>query len=217
MITIQDRQIERALIVDDEPRAREAYEYVVEDMGVSPYKVVDGLHDGMNRLRSEIQPGDVVLCDFHLKKRNYAPYNGDQVLANCFQANVPGVLCTTYADPWIRRDCLRYVPGIVRTDNPQPSDLHSALERCVRELEGDFQPDRRAWRTLVRVDDIDRDQRCFYAVVPAWNVRTKVRIYSDNVPTRIRELIEPDRYFHAVVNTGAESARDLFFDDWEPE
>ena len=217
MITIQDRQIERALIVDDEPRAREAYQYVVEDMGVSPHKVVDGLHDSMTHLLSEIRPGDVVLCDFHLKKRNYAPYNGDQVLANCFRVNVPGVLCTSYAEPSIRRDCLRYIPGIVETGDPQPSDLHSALERCVRELEGDFEPERRAWRTIVRVDDIDRDQRCFYAVVPAWNVRRKVRIYNDNLPTRIQDLIELDRRFHAVVNTGAESSRDLFFDDWEAE
>lgn len=217
MITIDDRQIRRALIVDDEPGARDAYEYVIEDMGISPYKVEDNLHNSMHGLLSEIQPGDVILCDFHLKKRDYAPYNGDRVLANCFQANVPGVLCTTYADPSIRRDCLRYIPGIIKTGNPQPSDVHRALERCVRELDGDFQPDRRAWRTLVRVDDIDLDQHCFYVVIPAWNVRTKVRIYNDNVPADIRALIEPDRRFHAVVNTGAERARDLFFDDWETE
>ena len=215
MITIQDLQIERALIVDDEPDARDAYEYAVEDMGVLPYKVADGLRDSMDAFVSTIQAGDVVLCDFHLKKRNYAPCNGDQVLAKCFRANVPGVLCTSIAEPWIRRDCLRYIPGIVRTGNPQPADLIGALERCLRELKGDFEPDRRPWRTLVRVDDIDHERHCFYAVVPAWSVRTKIRVYNDNLPTTIRTLIAPDRRFFARVNTGAESARDLFFDDWE--
>ena len=217
MITIQDRQIERVLIVDDEPRARDAYEYVVEDMDVTPHQVVGGLHDAMNGILPEIQPGDVVLCDFHLKKHDYAPYNGDQVLANCFRADVPGVLCTTDPDPWIRRDCLRYLPGIIKTGDPEPSDVHRALEKCVRELKRDFHPDRRAWRTLVRVSDIDRDQRCFYAVVPAWHVRKKIRIDNDNVPTEIQALIEPDRRFHAVVNTGTRKARDLFFDEWEVE
>lgn len=215
MITIEDLQIERALIVDDEPDARDAYEYAVEDMDVLPYKVADGLRDSMDAFVSTIQAGDVVLCDFHLKKRNYAPCNGDEVLARCFRAKVPGVLCTSIAEPWIRRDCLRYIPGIVRTGNPQPADLIGALARCLRELNEEFEPDRRPWRSLVRVDDIDRERHCFYAVVPAWDVRTKIRIYNDNVPANIQALIEPDRRFHALVNIGADSARDLFFDSWE--
>ncbi len=217
MIIIEDLRIERALIVDDEPDARDAYEYAVEDMDVLPYKVADGLRDSMDAFVSTIQAGDVVLCDFHLKKRNYASCNGDEVLAKCFRAKVPGVLCTSIAEPWIRRDCLRYIPGIVRTGNPQPADLIGALARCLRELEGEFEPDRRPWRSLVRVDDIDQERHCFYAVVPAWDVRTKVRIYNDNVPANIQALIEPDRRFHALVNTGADSARDLFFDSWEEE
>ena len=215
MLTIQDRQIERALIVDDEPDAQDAYEYVVADMGIRSHKITDGLHGSLNSFLSTIQSGDVVLCDFHLKKRNYAPCNGDQVMANCFRANVPGVLCTSVAEPWIRRDCLRYIPGLVRTGSPQPSDLLGALERCLRELAGEFEPDRRPWRTLVRVDDIDHDQGCFYAVVPSWDVSTKVRIYNHSLPEEVQELIEPDRRFHAVVNTGALSSGDLFFDNWE--
>ena len=217
MITIHDQQIERALIVDDDPEARDAYEYAVHDMDVLPYKVVDELRESMDHFLSTIQSGDILLCDFHLKKRNYAPCNGDQVVAKCFRAKVPGVLCTSVAEPWIRRDCLRYIPGIVRTGDPQPTDLRRALERCLRELEGDFAPDRRAWRALVRVDDIDQDRHCFYAVVPSWDVRTKVRIYNDNIPARIQALLEPDRRLHALVNTGADSSRDLFFDSWEAE
>lgn len=217
MITIQDYQIERALIVDDEPNARDSHVYAVEDMGVVPYKVVDGLRGSMDSFLATIESGDAILCDFHLKKRNYAPCNGDQVVAECFRAKVPGVLCTSISEPWIRRDCLRYIPGIVRTGDPQPEDLIGALKRCVRELEGEFAPDRRPWRTLVRVDDIDHDRHCFYAVVPAWDVRTKVRIYNDNLPASIRALLEPDRRLHALVNTGADSSRDLFFDSWEAE
>ena len=44
-----------------------------------------------------------------------------------------------------------------------------------------------------------------------------MRIENDNLPPAIRELIKPDRRFHAFVNTGATNHRELFFDAWEPE
>lgn len=217
MVTIQGRQIERALIVDDEPEARDAYKYVIEDMGIQPYQVIEELRGGLDPFLSVIQSGDVILCDFHLKKRNYAPCNGDEVMAKCFRAKVPGVLCTSIAEPWVRRDCLRYIPGVLRTASPQPDDVRRALERCLREVDGIFEPERRPWRTLVRIDDIDREHRCIYAVVPSWDVRTKVRIGTNTLPKSIRELIEPGRRFHALVNTGAEKPHELFFDSWEAE
>ena len=216
MIHVDGQRIDRALIVDDEQDARDAYEYVIEDMGIRPYQVTDGLHENLEPFLSSIGPNDVILCDFHLKKHSYAPCNGDQVMANCFHAGCPGVLCTSFSEPWIRRDYLRYIPGLIRTGNPEPDDLLRAWGRCRREMAGDFEPTRRAWRTLVRVDNVDRENRCFYAVVPSWDVRTKVRIYNDNLPGEIQRLLEPDRRFHAMVNTGAESAGDLFFDSWEP-
>ena len=85
----------------------------------------------------------------------------------------------------------------------------------MRELEGSFEPSRRAWRTLVRIADVDPDHRCVYVVVPAWNVHRKVRIDNDNLPREIQELVEPDVRLHALVNTGAKNHRELFFDDWE--
>ena len=69
----------------------------------------------------------------------------------------------------------------------------------------------------MRVADVDLDHRCFYAVVPSWDVHRKIRVDNDNVPQEILDLVEPDRRFHAVVNTGAESHYDLFFDDWESQ
>ena len=216
MMAVNHHGIERALIVDDEEEARNAYEYVIEDMGIRPHQVSEGLHENLKPFLSSIGPNDVVLCDFHLKRHSYAPCNGDQVMAKCFRAGFPGVLVTSFSEPWIRRDCLRYIPGLMRTCNPEPVDLLRAWDRCRREMDGKFEPTRRAWRTLVRVDDVDRENRCFYVVVPSWDVRTKVRIYNDNVPKHIQNLLEPDRRFHAMVNTGAEMSSDLFFDSWEP-
>ena len=214
MIEIQGRQIERALIVDDEKDARDAYEYVIEDMELSPHQVT-GPVDDLPEFIGSIKPSDAVLCDFHLKKRTYAKCDGDLLVAACLQAGVPSVLCTTIADAPIRRDCLRYIPGLLNTGTPEPAELRRAWEKCVLELDGRFEPRRRPWRTLVRIADVDLDRRCVYVVVPAWNVHKKVRIDNDNLPLEIQELVEPDRRFHAFVNTGAKSHRELFFDDWE--
>ena len=216
MIAIGGRQITRALIVDDEQEARDAYEYVIEDMELEPHQVTNPVYD-LAEFIASIQPTDVVLCDFHLKKHSYASCDGDRLMAQCFRAGIPGLLCTTIAEPPIRRDYLRYIPGLIRTNEPDGSDLRHAWEACVFELEGRFEPSRRPWRTLVRVADVDPYHGCFYAVVPAWDVRTKIRIDNDNVPANVLALVAPDRRFHALVNTGAESHRDLFFDRWEPE
>ena len=216
MLLVQDRPIERALIVDDEPDARNAYEYVIEDMGIEPHQVTGGFHENLEPFLASIRPNDVILCDFHLKKHSYAPCNGDQVLARCFEAGFPGVLCTSLSQPPIRRDCLRYIPGLVRTVDPSADDLKRAWSRCWQEMAGDFEPVRRAWRTLVRIDSVELEHQCFYAVVPSWSVRRKVRIYIDNLPEGVQRLVEPNRRLHALVNTGAERARDLFFDSWEP-
>ncbi len=214
MIELHGRQIGRALIVDDEQDARNAYEYVIEDMELRPHQVRGPL-DNLPGFIASIKKDDVVLCDFHLKKRAYANWDGDQLVAACFKANIPSVLCTTITDPPLRRDCLRYIPGLLRTGTPQPVELYRAWEKSAGELEGRFEPSRRAWRTLVRIADVDPDHRCVYVVVPAWDVHRKVPIDYDNLPLDVQQLVKPDRRFHALVNTGAKNHRELFFDEWE--
>lgn len=214
MIELHGRQIERALIVDDQQDAREAYQFIVEDMDLQPYPVPGPLDDLPAFIRS-IQPNDVVLCDFHLKKRTYAHWDGDRLVAECFKAGVPGVLCTTIANAPIGRDHLRYIPSLLDAGAPEPQQLYQAWEKCVRELDGRFEPNRRPWRTLVRIADLDPEHRRVYVVLPAWNAYQKVRLEMDDLPSEIQELVELDRRFHAQVNTGANDHHQLFFDGWE--
>lgn len=215
MLKIGSRKIERILIIDDNPEARDAYEYVIEDMGLSPSKV-ENIHNGNGQsFLGSIGRTDAILCDFQLKQRSYAPYNGDRVISECFHKDIPGVLCTSIHEAPIRRDCLRYIPGLLRNGNPSPDELRLALEKCEEELVGEPRPSRYPWRTLVRVGDVDRERKCFYAVVPAWDTRVKIRIDFDNLPENIRNLVKPDHRFHALVNIGTMDPADLYFDEWE--
>ena len=114
--------------MDDDPQARDAYKYVIEDMGLQPCQVPGPLDD-ISAFIGSIEPKDVVLCDFHLKKKSYANCDGDQLTAQCFQAGVPSALCTTIEDAPIRRDCLRYIPGLLDTGTPDPSELQYGVAK----------------------------------------------------------------------------------------
>ena len=213
---LQNRSIKRALIIDDDEESRQSYEYAIEEIGLQPYLVEGPLQDVTSFIKM-VQPEDVLVCDYHLKKHDYADYDGDQLLARCYQEGIAGALCTTFTDATLRRDHLRYIPGLIKTGSPAPDELISSWERCLRELDGEFEPCRRAWRTLVRVDEIDKQRGIVYVIVPPWDVRKKVRVDVDSMPPKVRRLVEPDRRFHAFVNTGAESHEDLFFENWETE
>lgn len=211
---IQNRTINRAIIIDDDPAARDSYEYAIEDLNLKPRQIKGPLNN-LSAFIDAIEPTDVLLCDYHLRKHSYASCDGDQLLAQCYRAKIPGVLCTTFTDTTLRRDRLRYIPALIKTGVLEPDVLVSAWGRCVSELNGNFEPSRRPWRTLVRVVEVNQERKIVYVVVPAWHARQKIRIDMDGLPKIIRNLVEPDRRFHALVNTGAESHEDLFFDTWE--
>ncbi|MCY4213438.1 MAG: response regulator [Gammaproteobacteria bacterium] len=216
MIQLHNRSVTRALIVDDDPEARQSYEYIIEELELDPLPV-DGPLDNLPAFIKTIQPSDVLLCDYHLRLHNYATCDGDELVAECYKAKVPAVLCTTIADAVLRRDCLRYIPGLIKSGNPDPSQLVDGWDRCITEMNGRFDPARRPWRTLVRVAELDNQRQLVYVIVPPWDVRQKVPIETASLPPEIREHLVPDHRFHALVNTGADNHEDLFFESWEPE
>ena len=216
MLQLKDRSITRAIIVDDDPEARQSYEYIIEELDLDPFPFNGPLED-LAAFIETVESSDVLLCDYHLRSHNYATCDGDELVAECYKAQVPAVLCTTIADAVLRRDCLRYIPGLIKSGNPTPTELVAGWNRCLTELTGTFDPTRRPWRTLVRVAELDDQRQLAYVIVPPWDVRNKIPIDMDSLPAEIRGLIEPDRRFHALVNTGADSHEDLFFESWEPE
>lgn len=217
-MTILGREVERVLIVDDEPAARGGYGYAVEDLNLEPL-MVSGPVRSPESFAALAGATDAVICDYHLKQRSYAQCNGDELVAACHKAGIPSILCTTFTDVGvtIRRDCLRYIPSLLRTNSPEPEALVDGLKQCIGEMQQVFQPKRRPWRTLVRVAAMDEEGGYFHVVVPGWSPWKKIRLYNDGVPDEIQRLLEPGRRFHAEVNIGAGSDEDLFFVSWESD
>ena len=215
-MNIHGKDIRRVLIVDDDPAARDGYGYPVEDLELEPVRVEGPVENVESFLIEAEQSADAVVCDYHLRKHNYAICDGDTLVAACYKVGIPGILCTTYTDVdvEIRRDYRRYIPALLKTNSPEPKELEEAWEKSLGEIGGTFHPTRRPWRTLVRVDEVT-DGGYLYAIVPAWSPQRKIRLYKDSLPEEILDLVEPGKRFHAQVNIGAESHEDLFFDDWE--
>lgn len=212
---IEGRALERVLIVDDQDEARAAYCEVVEDLGLTPVEVMGPVDEGtIFGLATET---DVVLCDYHLKRQDYAASDGDVLLARCVERGVAGLLCTGYSDfgTTIRRDCLRWIPARLRSRDAEPREFLEGWGQCLREMAGSVHPSRRPWRTLVRVVEVEMERRYISAVVPAWSVREVVQVDLDSIPTEFWGRLAADERFFCQVNIGAGGEEDLFFEGWE--
>lgn len=216
-LKIGNRTIKRVLIVDDEQSVRESYGDAIHDLGLEPVYErgpMKGIDQALANLRDI---ADALVCDLHLRIKNFSPFNGDLFVASSNREKVPALLCTNYTDSdiTVMRSKRRYIPTLLKGDAFQPDAIRSGFERCIREGDGTFDPSRRPWRTLVRVADIEEERRYFYVVVPGWNVMQKIPVYFNDLPEALRGQIQPTARFHAQVNLGAERPEDLYFSDWE--
>jgi hypothetical protein len=221
VLVVAGREIERVSIVDDDSGAREGYEYSVEDLDLTPIQEagpLGTLDDFINRTSVR---SDAAICDHHLRKRNYAQFNGAEAVAAWYRRGFPALLCTRYETAEVEeiRRYMRYIPVMMKPDRLDPSTLEAGIDQCIGEFNGEFKPNRRPWRTLVRVDDVVQDglHPWFGVIVPAWDSGEIVRIWFDQVPANLHAIIKPDVRLHATVNLGAESPEELFFDNWEPK
>ncbi len=212
---IEGHAIERVLIVDDQADARGAYGELVEDLNLVPVEIPGPVDE--NTLLSVATERDVILCDYHLKRQEYAECDGDVLLARCVERGTPGVLCTGYSDFGlaIRRDCLRWIPSRVRSREAEPQVFLDGWAECFREIGGSVHPARRPWRTLVRVAGVHLERGYISAIVPGWSVQDAVQIQLESIPTDFQGRLRTDARFFCQVNLGAESGEELFFDGWE--
>jgi hypothetical protein len=217
-LVIENTTINRILIIEDDPSARSAYTYPVDDMQLESLMQSDPIVDLEGFLTTSLQRADAAIADHHLRKRNYATTDGAELVARWYPKGFPALLCTRYDTAnlsEIRRH-RRFVPVLLTPDQLSPEAIAKGLELCVREFRGDLTPARRPWRTLIRVEDVDNEySHCVYVVAPGWNANKVIRLEFDEFPSEILPLLVPDCRLHAKVNIGAEHENDLYFAEWE--
>ncbi len=216
-LTIANRLIESVQIIDDDPNVRESYRYVVEDLKLKPVSI-NALHNLDQFVQSlQMSGNSAVICDYHLRTKNYATSNGAEVVAKLYQSNIPSILCTRY-DTTIEeiREHRQYIPALIRPEELDPDNLEYGLRQCIEELEGNYLPSRRSWRTLIDVEDVDETRQIAYVLIPGWDPHQVVSVPLAILPPHIKKQeIKKQRWFHAKVNIGAENMAELYFERWE--
>lgn len=210
--------IERIAIVDDNEVSRtESIFYSVEDAGFEPVPI-----DGPLQLDSIVatlsKQADAVICDHQLRQSgDYADFNGVLAVSALYEAKIPAILCTSWANavPEEFRPHRRSVPVLISSDQISPETIKLSIDLCLREFSDVFTTERKPHRTLVRVED--KNDETIFVVVPGWHPTEVVNVSRKDMPDFILKEVEKDNTrFHAVVNIGAEDHSDLYFDEWEP-
>ena len=109
------------------------------------------------------------------------------------------------------RDSLQVV---LTPDEYNLDSLIKGLEQCMNEFQGSRSVGRKAWRTLIRIDDI-KDGKNLYIIIPGWNSRQAIGLNMNNLPEDLQKKIKPDMRLFAKVNIGNENPNELFIKDWE--
>jgi len=208
-------------IIDDDPSYRIALSEIVKDANWQPIEEpgpLPSVEDLYARLKGK---ANFAILDHNLKiKGSYAKFHGAQAVAFLYEKKFPAILCTTYgaADLDTMRIFRRKIPILISPDNLHPEFLVIAYETCLNELKGKYLSTRKAWRTIIRVEDVnlDTNPKLLIVVIPAWDSKEKVRLPLEIIPINKRDnYSKPGARFHAQVNTGAEISSELYFADFE--
>ncbi len=214
-ILILGKKIERVQIIDDESEVRDSYIYSVEDLKIRSVLAEGPLPPLQKFIQTSLKESDAAICDFKLRVKNYASFNGAEVVADFYKARYPAILCTKYVMASIDdiRVFRRYIPVIYEPDDLNPDSFIKGLEICIKEFKGKYSPSRRPWRTLVRIES--SDDNYFYVLIPAWDQTEIVRVFRKNIPPEIRRSLRPNKHLHAWINVNAQNNHEIYFYGWE--
>jgi len=214
-LQIANHEIRHVLVVEDNPGARESYQYTLEDMDLEPVLEKGPLGNLESYISAVTGRCDAAICDHHLKESGYAGFNGAKLVAEMNSRQQPAVLCTAWEEAVVDEIRLfrKNIPCLLKPGEFDPESFQRALEVCIDEFRGHFQPSRYPSRTLVRVEAVDQDN--VYVVLPGWNPQEVIRLTRAAIGPDVRSYIEAGARLHARVNIGAERQDELYFDQWE--
>lgn len=217
-IDIEGETIRDIEIIDDRKEVRESMAFAVEDLQLNPVKCSGPIWDVDKFIREMISNTQAAICDHHLRVGDYSPVNGDHIVARLYKEKFPALLCTRWEAAEINqmRPLRRYIPVLINPGDLTPDTIVDGIRQCIEEFRGNFREERQPWRTMVRIEDIMKEDsgEYFYFFLPTWDAQTPFRLPLSELPESLRPVKLPHR-LHAYVNLGADSAEELFFERWE--
>lgn len=220
-MTTAETKINRVLIVDDDRLSADIMSELVLDAGFEPVIYTHGFDDISVLLNTVREEADAAICDHRLSYKQPAHFNGAEAVAEMFQSKIPALLVTQYintdAHLSIRR-WRRQVPVLLSRDEADPDRIREGLGGCAKEIQGQYLPGRRPWRTLIEAERISDEagEKVVEARVFAWNPYRVVRFPLSLIPPELQDHLVPGTFLFAMVNIGSKHEEDLYFFDFEP-
>lgn len=223
----------RVAIVDDVVGQAETTAGVAEEASLVPSIIseADGGFDNLRQLYGFVQDRNctAVICDHRLIQRGFASFNGAEFVANLYDEGMPAILLSTFAaidgDTSIKLHRAR-IPSLLPRNDLDPHTIMVGLKRCESELAGHYDPERKPWRTLVRIEGVSKLGETYFAesIVHTWKPELAIRYPLDLIEDESIEqhLMNNDRWpvrLFAEVNVGCTDTNDLFLRsfEWAPE
>ena len=217
---------QRVALVDDDPLAADTLGVLLEDAGYEPIGVGSPLSSVASAAAQIRDISTAAICDHRLSPRGLANFSGAELVAKLYADRFPAVLISQYfkidQDVSIRK-FRRHIPVLLARDELSPERIAEAISVCIGELGGERAPNRKCWRTLVRVvaKDSEGGEDVLDAIVPGWHPNEAVRFPADLLGEHQHLLPKENAFglelrFFARVNIGAEEAGDLYLSSFEP-
>ena len=223
----------RVAVVDDIVEQAETIAGIAEEARLAPAIIseTDGVFQYTNQLLQLVQDNNcsAVICDHRLSQRGFASFTGAEFVATLYDRGMPAVLLSTFTaidgDTSIKLHRAR-IPSLIPRSDLDPRRIMYGLQLSESELAGHTAPERKPWRTLVRIESIYREGETpvAEAILHTWRpdlaIRYPVELIEDS---SIRQyLLDNDSWpvrLFAEVNVGCDDANDLFLRsfEWAPE
>lgn len=103
-----------------------------------------------------------LFSDYHLRKHQYASFDGDEIISTAYKNKIPGMLCSSFSDldSTLGRSIRRQIPMIVEAkDITDPEIIYICHDICIKEFKDEFSESRRPWRAICRVAEYDPEKR----------------------------------------------------------
>jgi ActR/RegA family two-component response regulator len=208
-------------IVDDDKSLAETTAWDVEEAGYQPFLLKNEHFHNVNELASLIiENSQGAVCDHRLSNSGFANFFGAELVAALYDRKFPSLLITQYTEmdtSFSIRKWRHKIPVLLSREEADASTISRGIEVCKSELYGKIPSTRKSRRTIVSITNIDQEsgEMVVDAFVPSWNPYQAVRFPASLVPEHLRDILKPDVYLFAHVNTGAEKSDDLYFEKFE--
>ena len=215
--------VERIKIVDDNEDQRESLRDALEDVGYEA-TVVQGQFTSPEQLAAAIMDdADAAICDHDLRPSNFASFLGAEVVAELYKRQFPVLLVTAYTKSDIDtiRPYRRFIPVLLTPDEVNHGIdeglIAEGFQICREEFGGIFRPSRKPHRTLMRIlrTDLKQSPKSIEVVLSSWTSDEAIRLPLEMLPEELHQYANIGERFYAMVNVGADTQEELFFEYFE--